>query len=161
MEHRDPLPGRPAEKPAHIPVLLRPLLAAVAPVSGVWLDGTFGLGGYAKGLLAAGAATVIGIDRDPLALTLAASCITWAAWEQVSGAERFARLVRCFRTPCDECLSQPIGTTNRKAGCGRPACPVWVGGGGVTPASYPHRRGQQVAPLSNLLCAHCDDRGRR
>ncbi len=75
MEHRDPLPGRPADKPAHIPVLLTPLLAAVAPVSGVWLDGTFGLGGYAKGLLAAGASTVIGVDRDPLALTLAA---TWA-----------------------------------------------------------------------------------
>ena len=62
----------------------------------------------------------------------------WAAWEQVSGAEWLARLVRCFRTPCDECLSQPIRTTNWKAGCGRPACPVWVGGGGVIPASYPH-----------------------
>ena len=60
----------------HIPVLLRPLLAAVAPVSGVWLDGTFGAGGYARGLLAAGAARVIGIDRDPLAFELAAP---WAA----------------------------------------------------------------------------------
>ena len=56
----------------HIPVLLRPLLAAVAPVSGIWLDGTFGAGGYARGLLAAGAAKVIGIDRDPLAFQLAA-----------------------------------------------------------------------------------------
>ena len=62
----------------------------------------------------------------------------WAAWEQVSGAGGLARLVRCLRTPCDECLSQPIRTTNWKAGCGRHACPVWVGGGGVTPASYPH-----------------------
>ena len=60
----------------HVPVLLRPLLAAVAPVTGVWLDGTFGAGGYARGLLAAGAAKVIGIDRDPLALQLAAG---WAA----------------------------------------------------------------------------------
>ena len=68
MEHSDPLPGR----PAHIPVLLRPLLEAVAPVSGVWADGTLGAGGYARGLLAAGAAKVIGIDRDPLALDLAA-----------------------------------------------------------------------------------------
>ena len=76
MEHSDPLPGRMAEKLAHIPVLLRPLLAAVAPVTGVWADGTFGAGGYAKGLLAAGAAKVIGIDRDPLALDMAA---TWAA----------------------------------------------------------------------------------
>ena len=39
----------------HIPVLLRPLLAAVAPVRGLWLDGTFGAGGYTRGLLAAGA----------------------------------------------------------------------------------------------------------
>ncbi|MEM9127280.1 MAG: 16S rRNA (cytosine(1402)-N(4))-methyltransferase, partial [Pseudomonadota bacterium] len=44
---------------AHIPVLLRPLLTAVAPVSGVWLDGTFGAGGYARALLDAGADTVI------------------------------------------------------------------------------------------------------
>lgn len=49
----------------HVPVLLGPLLEAVAPVSGVWVDGTFGAGGYARGLLDAGAARVIGIDRDP------------------------------------------------------------------------------------------------
>lgn len=49
----------------HIPVLLGPLLRAVAPVSGVWVDGTFGAGGYARGLLAQGAERVIGIDRDP------------------------------------------------------------------------------------------------
>ena len=71
VEHSDPLPGR----QAHIPVLMRPLLAAVFPVSGTWVDGTFGAGGYARGLLAAGAAKVIGIDRDPLALQMAAS---WA-----------------------------------------------------------------------------------
>lgn len=54
----------PAGQP-HIPVLLRPLLEAVAPVSGVWVDGTFGAGGYTRGLLAAGADRVVGIDRDP------------------------------------------------------------------------------------------------
>ncbi|MBT55041.1 MAG: 16S rRNA (cytosine(1402)-N(4))-methyltransferase [Mameliella sp.] len=55
----------------HVPVLLRPLLAAVAPVSGVWIDGTLGAGGYARGLLEAGADKVIGIDRDPLAHEMA------------------------------------------------------------------------------------------
>ncbi len=60
----------------HIPVLLRPLLAAVAPVSGVWLDGTFGAGGYTRALLDAGAAQVIAVDRDPLAFEMAAG---WAA----------------------------------------------------------------------------------
>lgn len=56
----------------HIPVLLAPLLRAVAPVAGVWVDGTFGAGGYARGLIEAGADKVIGIDRDPLAHEMAA-----------------------------------------------------------------------------------------
>ncbi len=56
----------------HIPVLLNPLLAAVAPVRGVWVDGTFGAGGYARGLLDAGADRVIGIDRDPAVFAMAA-----------------------------------------------------------------------------------------
>jgi 16S rRNA (cytosine1402-N4)-methyltransferase len=72
MPPSDLLPDR----QAHIPVLLEPLLAAVAPVSGRWLDGTFGAGGYARGLLAAGADHVTGVDRDPLALQMAAG---WAA----------------------------------------------------------------------------------
>ena len=61
------------ETPAapHIPVLLQPLLRAVSPVAGVWVDGTFGAGGYARGLLAAGASRVIGIDRDPAVFEMA------------------------------------------------------------------------------------------
>ena len=64
------------DRQPHIPVLLQPLLAAVAPVQGRWLDGTFGAGGYARGLLAAGADHVVGVDRDPLALEMAAG---WGA----------------------------------------------------------------------------------
>ncbi len=59
----------------HIPVLVRPLIAAVSPVSGVWLDGTFGNGGYTRALLAAGADQVIGVDRDPLAFDMAAEWV--------------------------------------------------------------------------------------
>lgn len=62
-------------KAPHIPVLLRPLIEAVAPVTGTWIDGTFGAGGYARGLLDAGADKVIGIDRDPLAHKMAAGWI--------------------------------------------------------------------------------------
>ncbi len=64
----------PPEGP-HIPVLLGPLLEAVAPVTGRWLDGTFGAGGYARGLLDAGADEVIGVDRDPAVFEMAAE---WA-----------------------------------------------------------------------------------
>ena len=60
----------------HIPVLLQAILDHVAPVSGVWVDGTLGAGGYAKGLPDAGAEKLIGIDRDPLAHELAG---VWAA----------------------------------------------------------------------------------
>lgn len=60
----------------HTPVLLRPLLAAISPVHGSWLDGTFGAGGYTRALLEAGASQVIAVDRDPLAFEMAAE---WAA----------------------------------------------------------------------------------
>jgi 16S rRNA (cytosine1402-N4)-methyltransferase len=40
-------------------------------VRGTWLDGTLGAGGYARGLLEAGADQVIGVDRDPLAIAMA------------------------------------------------------------------------------------------
>jgi 16S rRNA (cytosine1402-N4)-methyltransferase len=67
-------PDTPASAP-HVPVLLAPLLKAVAPVHGTWLDGTFGAGGYTRGLLEAGADKVIGVDRDPLAFEMAADWI--------------------------------------------------------------------------------------
>ena len=55
----------PDPAPAHIPVLLDQIMAAIAPVTGVWLDGTFGAGGYSRALLDAGAARVLAVDRDP------------------------------------------------------------------------------------------------
>ena len=55
----------------HIPVLLGPILKAADPISGRWLDGTFGAGGYTRALLDAGADSVIAVDRDPLAFEMA------------------------------------------------------------------------------------------
>ncbi len=66
----------PSDDAPHIPVLIAPLIEAASPVSGTWLDGTLGAGGYARALLAAGAQKVIGVDRDPAALEMAES---WAA----------------------------------------------------------------------------------
>ena len=49
---------------AHLPVLLKEVLDAFAPViNGVVVDGTFGAGGYSTALLKSGA-QVIGLDRD-------------------------------------------------------------------------------------------------
>ncbi|WP_299042746.1 16S rRNA (cytosine(1402)-N(4))-methyltransferase RsmH [uncultured Tateyamaria sp.] len=60
----------------HIPVLINAILKECAPIAGVWLDGTFGAGGYTRALLEAGAEQVIAVDRDPLAFELAGA---WAA----------------------------------------------------------------------------------
>jgi 16S rRNA (cytosine1402-N4)-methyltransferase len=52
----------------HIPVLLREVVAALAPKSGETIvDGTFGAGGYTRAILDQGA-SVVAIDRDPTAI---------------------------------------------------------------------------------------------
>lgn len=67
--------AHPSDDAPHIPVLLGPILRTCAPIEGVWLDGTFGAGGYTRGFLEAGADKVIGVDRDPLAFEMAAEWI--------------------------------------------------------------------------------------
>ncbi|WP_075217159.1 16S rRNA (cytosine(1402)-N(4))-methyltransferase RsmH [Mongoliimonas terrestris] len=53
----------------HVPVLLAEVLDALQPIEGgVFVDGTFGAGGYTRALLAAGARLVVAIDRDPTAI---------------------------------------------------------------------------------------------
>jgi len=57
----------------HIPVLLSEVLEALSPKDGgVYVDGTFGAGGYSVAILEAANCKVIGIDRDPSAIALAA-----------------------------------------------------------------------------------------
>ncbi|MCU0837739.1 MAG: 16S rRNA (cytosine(1402)-N(4))-methyltransferase RsmH [Rhodospirillales bacterium] len=60
----------------HTPVMLAEVLAAFAPIAGRLIaDGTFGAGGYAVALLEAGAARIIGIDRDESALSAASALV--------------------------------------------------------------------------------------
>ena len=52
----------------HVPVLLEEALGFLAPAAGgIFIDGTFGAGGYTSAILARGA-SVIAIDRDPDAI---------------------------------------------------------------------------------------------
>src|SRR6186713_1761316 len=65
--------------PLHEPVMTREVLAYLAPErGGVFVDCTVGLGGHAQALLQAGATRLIGFDRDPAALAVAAQ--TLEAW---------------------------------------------------------------------------------
>lgn len=54
------------ENRPHLPVMLREVLGALSPADGdVYVDGTFGAGGYSDALLSAANCRVIAIDRDP------------------------------------------------------------------------------------------------
>ncbi len=61
---------------AHVPVMLRQVLDALDPAGGdLFVDGTFGAGGYSRALLECCDCRVIGIDRDPDALAAGASMV--------------------------------------------------------------------------------------
>ncbi|MEE9140427.1 MAG: 16S rRNA (cytosine(1402)-N(4))-methyltransferase RsmH [Alphaproteobacteria bacterium] len=63
----------PAPAPRHRPVLLKEVMVALSPRDGgIYVDGTFGAGGYARALLESADCTVWGIDRDPDAIAAGA-----------------------------------------------------------------------------------------
>jgi 16S rRNA (cytosine1402-N4)-methyltransferase len=58
----------------HVPVLLAPVLTALAPARNEsFIDGTFGAGGYTRALLSRANTRVLAIDRDPFAIAGGAS----------------------------------------------------------------------------------------
>ncbi|HEY3148008.1 MAG TPA: 16S rRNA (cytosine(1402)-N(4))-methyltransferase RsmH [Dongiaceae bacterium] len=64
------------DKTPHRPVLLTEVIEALSPRDGaIYVDGTFGAGGYSRALLEAAHCTVFAIDRDPDAVKGAAPLI--------------------------------------------------------------------------------------
>jgi len=57
---------------SHVPVMLPEVLEALKPQDGgIYVDGTFGAGGYSKAILKAADCKVVGIDRDETAIARA------------------------------------------------------------------------------------------
>jgi 16S rRNA (cytosine1402-N4)-methyltransferase len=80
----------PEKNSKHIPVLLNEVIEALAPRAGeVYVDGTFGAGGYTRGALDAADCSVIAIDRDPDAIKRADAL-------RAQYGERFQILEGCF-----------------------------------------------------------------
>ncbi len=60
------------ESAGHKPVMLKEVVEALSPKNGgVYVDATFGAGGYSRAILAAADCTVYGFDRDPTAIARA------------------------------------------------------------------------------------------
>jgi 16S rRNA (cytosine1402-N4)-methyltransferase len=67
----------PADKhPRHIPVLVSEVLETLSPQDGeTYIDGTFGAGGYTRGILEAANCSVLALDRDPNAIRDSAALV--------------------------------------------------------------------------------------
>ncbi|MDX2141886.1 MAG: 16S rRNA (cytosine(1402)-N(4))-methyltransferase RsmH [Rhodospirillaceae bacterium] len=67
----------PSPESPHIPVLLAEVLDALQPRDGgIYVDGTFGAGGYTSALLEAASCQVWAIDRDPDALARGSALVS-------------------------------------------------------------------------------------
>ncbi len=79
----------------HVPVLARPALELLnVRDGGIYIDGTFGAGGYSRAILAAADAQVIGIDRDQSAVANGAGLVQSANGRLTLVEERFSALDR-------------------------------------------------------------------
>jgi len=79
----------------HIPVLGRPALDFLnVHDGGVYIDGTFGAGGYSRAILDAADCKVIAIDRDPGAIALGAGLVTQTHGRLALVEGRFSSLDR-------------------------------------------------------------------
>jgi 16S rRNA (cytosine1402-N4)-methyltransferase len=77
----------------HIPVLGPPALAFLnVHEGGVYIDGTFGAGGYTRAILDAANCKVIGIDRDQTAIALGADLVEQAGGRLTLVEDRFSNL---------------------------------------------------------------------
>ncbi len=82
-----------AHDPRHAPVLRTEAIEALAPErGGAFIDGTFGAGGYSAALLSGGAGFVLGIDRDPDAVTEAEDMIAASGGKLRVAQGRFSDL---------------------------------------------------------------------
>ena len=87
----------------HIPVLGRPALDFLdVHDGGIYIDATFGAGGYARAILAKADCQVIAIDRDPQAIAAGGELVTQSGGRLTLVEDRFANLERVARNAgCD------------------------------------------------------------
>ncbi len=82
----------------HIPVLGRAAIDFLnVRDGGIYIDGTFGAGGYTRAILAAAGCKVVGIDRDQSAIALGADLVEAAQGRLTLVEDRFSNLDKVAR----------------------------------------------------------------
>jgi 16S rRNA (cytosine1402-N4)-methyltransferase len=77
----------------HVPVLVRPVVEHLGvQAGGIYIDGTFGAGGYARAILAAADCKVLGLDRDQSAVALSAGLVDESSGRLTVVESRFSAL---------------------------------------------------------------------
>jgi 16S rRNA (cytosine1402-N4)-methyltransferase len=83
---------------SHLPVMLREVLLHLAPQDGrVYIDATFGAGGYSRGILEAANCKVVAIDRDQSAVAAGMSLVEEFHGRLTLAEDHFSRLDRVAR----------------------------------------------------------------
>jgi len=82
-----------AADPRHVPVLGREAVEMLSPhAGGVYVDATFGAGGYSRAILDVAGTRLIGIDRDRTAIAAGFDLVEAAAGRLTLVEERFSNL---------------------------------------------------------------------
>jgi 16S rRNA (cytosine1402-N4)-methyltransferase len=82
---------------AHVPVMAAEALAALAVApDGLYLDATFGAGGYTRAILEAGG-RVLALDRDPTAIAAGQNLVAASGGLLVLAENRFSRMEQAAR----------------------------------------------------------------
>jgi 16S rRNA (cytosine1402-N4)-methyltransferase len=92
-------PGAAGGLARHIPVMLREVLSQLSPKDGaLYIDGTFGAGGYTRAILEAANCKVISIDRDRNAIAAGASLVQEFSGRLTLIEDRFSKLDEVARS---------------------------------------------------------------
>jgi 16S rRNA (cytosine1402-N4)-methyltransferase len=93
---------QPTSRPRHIPVLGREVIDWLEPrEGGIYVDATFGAGGYSRAILEMGNTRVIGIDRDRTAISGGFELVDRSNGRLTLFEDRFSNLV-------DVCTTQGV-----------------------------------------------------
>ncbi len=151
----------------HVPVLLDEVVRWLAPRDGeVFVDGTFGAGGYTRALLKAAQTRVIAIDRDPTAIAAGQALAGDYAGRLTLVEGRFSALaghVRALGLPAVDGVVLDIGVSSMQIDQAERGfsflregpLDMRMGGAGPSAADHVNHMGQEA--LANVIYSYGEE----